>query len=847
MHQAAKPPRRSLLDRWFRAVRVTSDVQEELAALARTGALVFVMRSPGLLNFLYLRWMVRRLGLAPLRVAFGVSGLRARLVGARSTLSDLQSAVSRGHPAVVFLGPPGPKDPFRSLVAQQRDLAHAVLLVPALLLWSRRAQKLAPSLWDILYGSPEAPSAFATAIAFLRNYKRALFRIGRPVNLSETVRERSAEPDQVLGRKVRGALHQHLARETRAVIGPPLKTAGRVADMVLRDRSLREVLQKVAKVKGKPIEELEAEARRDLKEIASRYTPGVIEFLRPVMQWVFSRMYQSVEVDEEGLARLKRAAASAPLVLCPSHKSHVDYLLISTVLYDQGLTPPHIAAGINLSFWPFGPLARRAGAFFIRRTFKGDKIYAATLRAYVKQLLRGRFPQEFYPEGGRSRTGKLLFPKMGLFSMQIDAWLDGASDDVLFVPIAIDYELLAEGSSYARELAGGEKTQESFKSLLGARKVLGRRYGRVHFSVGEPVSLRELADRRLGDRAHSLTLEDEEPVDPDAPPGPSRADAARAEGGEGHSASEAKKQLVQHLANRVAYGINRAITITPTGLLAAAMLSHVRRGISATELSRRVELLRYVAADAGARFARGLAGAPSDPREPGPIADALSLFMASGLVRAEKAAGETIYQAVDEKRPLLDYHRNNVIHRYVSLSLFAAALRAAGGSGNTAELKERARWLARLFKLEFMYRVGATTDEIWSETLPFLARLGLVRQDGDRVSVEGEPDTLWFLADLTRAYAEAYRVVGETLLAAPSLDKKTLVRESLERGRAAFLEGRIALRESISRFTIENAADWFRQQGAISPGADGKPALDAAWRSERLPSLLRELDRQLAA
>ena len=165
---------------------------------------------------------------------------------------------------------------------------------------------------------------------------------------------------------------------------------------------------------------------------------------RPVLKGLFARLYESLEIDEDGLGRVKRAAATAPVIICPSHKSYVDFLVISWLLYEHGMMAPHIAAGINLSFWPFGAVFRRGGAFFIRRQVKGDRVYAAVLRAFVKQLLRDRFPQEFYIEGGRSRTGKLLFPKMGLVSMEVDAWLDGAADDVLFVPVSIDYEKLIE-------------------------------------------------------------------------------------------------------------------------------------------------------------------------------------------------------------------------------------------------------------------------------------------------------------------------------------------------------------------------------------------------------------------
>ncbi len=810
------PPRRSALGRWFEPVRVPRDAPRELLDLARRGSVVFVMRSSGLLNFLYLRWFLGRTGLPPLRAAQGFGGIFGWIARVRRGRRAFEDAVASGESALVFLGRRPEEDPFAALVRMQRQLRRPVFLVPVLLVWSRRAQKLKPSLWDVLYGSPDAPSAFANAIAFLRSYRRAFFGIGRPLDLATALAERPAEPDAKVARQVRGVLHQHLAREFRTAVGPPLKTPSRVLDKVMRDRTLRAAIDSVARETERPAAAVLAEARRDLREIASRYYPAFVQVARALLSWLFGRIYTSVELDEEGLARVKRAAADAPVVLCPSHKSHVDYLVLSWLLYENGMTPPHIAAGINLAFWPFGGIARRGGAFFIRRKVKGDRVYTAVLRAYVKHLLRDRFPQEFFVEGGRSRTGKLLFPKTGLVSMEVDAWLDGAADDVVFVPIAIDYEKVIEASSYARELAGAEKQKESLRGLLGAAKVLFRRYERLYVQFGEPISLRRIAEERLGGDAASLALDEAWGGEAE------RAAAPALAGGSRGAPHEAKRRLVQAVANRIAYGISRAVTITPVGLVSAALLSHVRRGLPAEEVARRVELLRYVAAEGGARLARGLPGAPSDPRVPGPVADAVRRLEADGLVHVEVAAGDAIYQVPDERRPVLDYHRNAVIHRYVAPALVAAAALAGGAQPQRAAVRARALWLSRLFKLEFMYRAGATFDEVFEQNVAFLCRVGAIREDGDRLREGNEPWALAFLAELVRSYVEAYRLSAETALALLSatrpaaVDRRGLVRETLERGRAAFLSGRLALRESLSKATVENAIEWFVVQRVVS-------------------------------
>ncbi len=841
------PARFSLLDRWFRPIRIPHDSAHELADLARRGSIVFVMRSAGVLNFLFLAWLLRQMGLPPLRAALGLTGFMPWLARVRATPEALEGALARGDASVVFLGAATGPDPFPLLASAQRRLGRPIFLVPALLAWTRRPQRLKPTLGEILFGTPDAPSRFANAVGFVLNRRRAVFQLGSASDLCSFVAERPAEPDALLARKLRGALHHHLARQVHALVGPPLKTAARMHEQVLRDKGLKRALEREAEASNRPLAELRAEAARDLTEIASRYSPGFIEVMRPLFGWVFRRMYDGVDIDEHGLARVKRAAGEAPIVLCPSHKSYVDFLVLSWIFSEYGITPPHVAAGINLAYWPFGALARRGGAFFIRRTLKGDRVYTATLRAYVKQLLRDRFPQEFYLEGTRSRSGKLLFPKTGLFSMEVDAWLEEATHDVLFVPIAIDYERLVEGRAYARELAGAEKRKEDLRGLLRARKVLRRKYGRLSVQFEKPISLRELAAQRLGPGAGSLTLDEVMPP-LDAPAG--RADdgaaAPRAE-----PASDPKRELVQALASRVAYGINRAITITPVGLAAAALLSHVRRGLAAGELARRVELLRYVAAEGEARFSRGLPGAPSDPTRPGPMADALAEMARDGLVRIEQAAGATIYQPVEERRAVLDYHKNAVIHRYVGLSLVSAAARARGDGAALDEVKERARWLSRLFKLEFMYRVGSTFEEIFETNTGFLARVGVLAISDGRVRSGADREMLDFLAELIRPFVEGYLVATEALAAwdrkspgAP-FERRSFTRMALDHGRAAYATGAIALRESLSNATVENALEWLLQQGALEQADGGRLQLAQPWREQRLAELAGELRGQL--
>lgn len=816
--QAAPVPRG--IGRLFEPVRVPRDAPAELAELAARGSLVFVMRRAGLLNFLYLRWLLRRHGLPPLRAAQGYTGVFGALSRIRRTRRALEEAVGAGRSSVLFLGNRNTEtEPLDHLVRMQRSLARPIFLVPILLLWSRRAQRLEGSFWDVFFGTPESPSTFANAVAFFRNFRHSFLSVGKAVDLQVRIAERPTATNLSVARGARGALHQHLSRELRAAVGPPLKGPGRVKAKVLRDRTLKARLEGLATESGKPFEALHLEAARCLDEIASNYDPRVVSVARPFLKALFSKLYESLEIDEDGLGRVKRAAATAPVVICPSHKSYVDFLVISWLLYEHGMMAPHIAAGINLSFWPAGPFFRRGGAFFIRRQVKGDQVYAAVLRAFVKQLLRDKFPQEFYIEGGRSRTGKLLFPKMGLVSMEVDAWIDGAAEDVLFVPVSIDYEKLIEASAYLRELSGGEKKKENLGGLLGAFAVLFRSYERLYVQFEEPLSLRAVAQARLGARAADLATD-----------------------------AEARRLLVQAMATRIAYGIGRAVTITPLGLVCAALLPNVRHGLPASALTRRVELLRFMAAEGGARFGRGLAGAGSDPRQDGPVRDALRRLVASGQVTTASTEGETTYHVVDEKRPLLDYHRNAIIHRYVAPAIISSAL-LGGGEATLAEVRGRAEWLSRLFKLEFMYEPGADLGQVFTQNVAFLQRLGAVEVDGDRIRLGAVGEPVEFLAEFLRPYLESYRLAAETAQALlgnatrHAVDQKALVKQCLERGHADLLMGRMATREALSKATLENSVEWLLSSGRI---IDRNGRLERAARPDALREIIDGITRHLS-
>jgi glycerol-3-phosphate O-acyltransferase len=470
-------------------------------------------------------------------------------------------------------------------------------------------------------------------------------------------------------------------------------------------------------------------------------------------------------------------------VLLPSHKSHVDYLVLSDVLFANALSPPLIAAGDNLSFWPLGPVLRRAGAFFIKRSFRGKRLYAALVDAYIRKLLVEGFNIEFFLEGGRSRTGKLLPPKLGLLSMVVDACLVLPSKRVFFVPISIGYERVVEERSYVDELSGGEKQKENIGGLLKTPKVLRSRYGRLYVQFGEIIEFADVVREVAGEDHAGLDRELKPPE---------------------------RRNLVQTIGHRVVYEINEVTVVTPAALVASVVLAHRRRGITRPELLAGAQMLADALRRLGARFARSIFAGGEDVR-PDTIAEAIELFVDGKLMTVAEAedAEEPIYSVPEERRIALEYYKNNILHFFVASALISAGLLAKGGEAVSRHtLRERVLALSRLFKYEFMYRADADFEEIFDDALGKMIAAGEVMQIADTVRA-ADGDTarnVTTYAMMVRTYFETYRLAirGLELLENGSMSRKDWLKKTLALGQRMYLAGELELRESLSKARLES-------------------------------------------
>lgn len=837
--------------RFFREIAFPAEVRERIQRAARDGQVVYVCRSLSYVDYLYFTFVFLAQGLPLSRFANGVKTILMQPLGRilriflfwrrrerRSDEEELAEVVRAGDSAMLFLKRPytllgWEPQGFRGnyveqLIRLQKERGpqgKPIVFVPLVLLWGSpalRAVRARKGIIDIVFGDREAPGRLRAMYLFFNHFKESQVVAGEPVDLKRFLTDEGDAPDEVLARRLRWQLGGRIESEMRVVLGPQRKGAPRISEEVLKSRKLNAEAREIAREENLSPKVVEKRARQSLKEIAADPKPWLFDMFVPVLRLVWRRIFDGLDVDMAGLERCREAARKGPLILVPSHKSHIDYLVLSYVFSQNDLVPPHIAAGANLSFFPLGPLFRRGGAFFLRRSFKGDKLYGAVFRAYVRKLLREGNSVEFFIEGGRSRTGKLLAPKLGLLGMMVEAALDDDGQKARraqVVPISIGYEKVIEEKSYARELAGGEKKKEDLGGLLRATKVLRSNYGRLNIQFDEPFPLgATLRD----DGAMVAWDEDENVVVP--------------------SDERARRLATQRLSHRIVYGINRVTAVTPTALVASALLGPGRRGVTRKELLDNARFLMERARAAGGRLAQATVDARG-----GLNLDALdrALDLLSGDRDLEVRSGsgtlpgggralDEIYTIPDERRPQLAFYRNNAIHLYVAEALVALALLGSTAPAAGAErvvarslLRERTLTLSRLLKLEFTYRVGTTFETIFDETVAKLIQAKLLTTEviGDATPAlrATQVDRLELLAGQVKDFVEAYRVAARAVseLTGP-VGQKDLVKRIHELGERLYLTGNLSRREASIDANYQNAIKYFRERGILVEEKDKK-------------------------
>jgi glycerol-3-phosphate O-acyltransferase len=503
------------------------------------------------------------------------------------------------------------------------------------------------------------------------------------------------------------------------------------------------------------------------------------------------------------------------VVFLPSHKSNLDHLVLQYMLHENGLPPNHTAGGINMNFFPVGPLVRRSGVFFIRRHFKDNAVYKFVLRQYIDYLIEKRFSLEWYVEGGRSRSGKLLPPMFGMLAYVVDAYRRGKAEDVYLIPTSIAYDQIQDVGDYVAEQRGAAKQRESFGWFLRLIRSLQRRYGDIHIRFGEPISLQQA----LG------------PPDPGAEPNPDEQNLA-----------------LQKVAFEVALRINRVTPITPTSLVTLALLGVGDRALTLEEIAKSLEnILAYVRR-------RKLPSTTdlADLGTPDGLRRALDALVGSGVVARFAEGPEPVYAVGADQHLTAAYYRNTIIHFFVNGAIAELALLAAAEDGVAdpkAVFWEQAMALRDLLKFEFFF---AEKDEFRAELRDEIALHdpaweASVARGGDAIHALIRRFKPFSAHRTLRPFLDAYRVVGDALErrdAAEPLDEAAFLASCIALGKQYDLQRRVRSHESISKVLFATALRLVRNRGLAPAAVRDAAALAAARRAfaEEIRTVVRRLD-----
>ena len=566
-----------------------------------------------------------------------------------------------------------------------------------------------------------------------------------------------------------------LDRAERKLVGNRYKVPRFVHEAILSRREFLESVDAAAAETSTAPAVAREKAEQYLREIAATHSPYVIDLIANAIHKLYSQGYGAIRYSEDDVKRLAALGSGDPVVFLPSHRSNLDRLSLQFMLWENDFPPNHTAGGINLNFFPVGPLVRRTGVFFIRRSFKDNPLYKVVLRSYLDYLVEKRFPLEWYMEGGRSRSGKLLPPRLGLLSYVVNSMRRGKAEDLQLIPVSIAYDQIHDVPDYAREAQGKDKERESLGWLLKAVRSLRRRYGDIHIRFGEPVSARSM----LG----TIDPADETSVD------------------------------LQKLAFEVMYRIGQVTPITPTALVSVALLALHGTAASierlAEETSRMVEFSR----------ARRLSMTEdSDLGDPARVGVILDWLAEHDNVSSHEALGRRVFWLDDDQMIRISYYRNMVVHFFVNRALAEMALRSAAGTGEHQPERVRDTLLAfrDLLKFEFFF---PEKDEFLAKVEADIAidvpgwEQMLAGSGAGEVQAElGTPLAHWALLP----FLDAYQVVGDELEALRGrFDEKSFLKACLARARMYRIEQRLISGESASQALFKSALALASNRGLV--------------------------------
>ena len=543
---------------------------------------------------------------------------------------------------------------------------------------------------------------------------------------------------------------------------------------ILSNGDFQKILARLSVQKGISQVQANIEAESYLQELFAEHDPTVNFGFLEVFQYLIGQGFDKIiDTDTAELKALSRIMRRHPVAFVLTHKSYIDLVVLMIVLARHGLPLPFLFAGINLDMPGVGKIVRNNGVIFIRRSFKDNIIYKATLRYYISWLLRHQSHFMWAIEGTRSRTGKLVWPQMGILKYIAEAEQD-IRQQVKYVPVSIVYDLIPDVDDMTTETRGKRKKPETIKWMIGyLRKMSSEKLGKISLRIGEPADMFENVDDVLSLPKDAEILTD---------------------------------STISRLAFRLIHKINKITPVTTVSLICNALLSKfslTKRGVE-SNVADLMQIIENHKMDA--LVDRGMPIGESVQR-------ALNLLVQAGIVKFQGDGLHTKYTVNRDKYLQATYYANMSVHHLVHRAFIELAL------VKIAEIKSKEIhidfWkeimsLRDFFKFEFFYsEKDKFSTEIEFELKYMLGEKlinDIFAKKADLTSILRTQNLLVAPVILSN-YLEAYKVVAEGMLIwDPSIDfeENAFVEYCLFLGEEMHWLGQIKRVEAVSLPFLQN-------------------------------------------
>ncbi|MFQ1013764.1 glycerol-3-phosphate 1-O-acyltransferase PlsB [Avibacterium paragallinarum] len=612
-----------------------------------------------------------------------------------------------------------------------------VQIIPVSVLWGRSPghenKSSLPNL-RLLNGVQK----FAAAIWFGRD---TFVRFSQAVSLRYMVEEHGS--DEKIAAKLARVAKIHFSKQRISATGPRLPNRQAMFNKLLQLPTILKAIEDEAKSKKIPLEKAHKEAYKILDEIAANVSYEGLRMADRFLRWLWNKLYQGIDVQHADRVR-KLALEGHEIVYVPCHRSHIDYLLLSYVLYHQGLVTPHIAAGINLNFWPVGAMFRRGGAFFIRRTFKGNRLYSTIFREYLAELFHRGYSVEYFIEGGRSRTGRLLAPKTGMMSMTLQA-LQRQTRPISVVPVYVGYEHVLEVDTYAKELRGAAKEKENAGLVLRVIKKL-RNLGKGYVNFGEPIILSNYLNTNFPEWKETHSEDDR---------------------------TQWFNKAVDAVSNQVMVNINNAAAVNAMNLTGMALLSSRQRALTRKQLLE--QLASYQQFLQNVPYSADIIIPSETPEEM--LEHVLTLDRVGVLI--EKDNFGEIVRLKRNSAVLMTYYRNNIQHLFVLPSLVTSIVLHYGAIQKDLVLKAVGKIYPFLRDELFLHFSNDELKERVENIIRELQRQKIIQCNESILSIyKPQVRMLQLWSAGVREILQRYYITVNILQNDPAISRATLEKES---------------------------------------------------------------------